>query len=34
MDNRIIEIVHKNKIGHLGSCFRLANIRTHLQKEK
>ena len=33
MDNRIIEIVHKNKIGHLGSCLTALPILEHIYKK-
>ena len=34
MDNRIIEIAHKNKIGHLGSCLTALPILEHIYKNK
>ena len=33
MDNRIIEIAHKNKIGHLGSCLTALPILEHIYKK-
>jgi len=30
MYNRIVEIVHKNKIGHLGSCLTALPILEHI----
>lgn len=34
MDKRVIEIVHKNKIGHLGSCLTALPILEHIYKKK
>ena len=34
MDSRVIEIVHKNKIGHLGSCLTALPILEHIYKKK